>query len=84
MSNVGIPLRIIQEISGHNNLEQLQHYERGEAGSSQRSVSESFHAFLHQKSFDSIGKPQRHSHLTSITKRSLPALPVLPVLTSVV
>jgi integrase/recombinase XerD len=26
MSNAGIPLRIIQEISGHNNLEQLQHY----------------------------------------------------------
>ncbi len=83
-SNADIPLRIIQEISGHNNLEQLQHYERGEAGSSQRSDRESFHAFLHRKSFDSMGKPQRHSHLTSITKRSLPALPVLPVLTSVV
>ena len=26
MSNAGIPLRIIQEISGHNNLEQLQRY----------------------------------------------------------
>ena len=26
MSNAGIPLRIIQEISGHNNLEQFQHY----------------------------------------------------------
>jgi integrase/recombinase XerD len=26
MSNAGYPLRIIQEISGHNNLEQLQHY----------------------------------------------------------
>ena len=26
MSNAGIGLRIIQEISGHNNLEQLQHY----------------------------------------------------------
>jgi integrase/recombinase XerD len=26
MSNAGIPLRIIQEISGHSNLEQLQHY----------------------------------------------------------
>ncbi|WP_242729011.1 tyrosine-type recombinase/integrase [Microcoleus vaginatus] len=26
MSNAGIPLRIIQEISGHNNLQQLQHY----------------------------------------------------------
>ncbi|WP_333328238.1 tyrosine-type recombinase/integrase [Microcoleus sp. LAD1_D3] len=26
MSNAGIPLRIIQEISGHNNLEQLQKY----------------------------------------------------------
>jgi integrase/recombinase XerD len=47
MSNAGIPLGIIQEISGHSNLEQLQHYERGEAGSSQRSVSLSFHAFLH-------------------------------------
>jgi site-specific recombinase XerD len=46
MSNAGIPLRIIQEISGHSNLEQLQREERGEAGSSQRSVSESFHAFL--------------------------------------
>jgi integrase/recombinase XerD len=34
MSNAGIPLRIIQEISGHSNLEQLQHEERGEAGSS--------------------------------------------------
>jgi integrase/recombinase XerD len=33
MSNAGIPLRIIQEISGHSNLEQLQRYERGEAGS---------------------------------------------------
>jgi len=26
MSNAGIPLRIIQEISGHRNLEQLQTY----------------------------------------------------------
>ncbi len=26
MSNAGIPLRIIQEISGHRNLEQLQRY----------------------------------------------------------
>jgi integrase/recombinase XerD len=26
MSNAGIPLRVIQEISGHRNLEQLQHY----------------------------------------------------------
>jgi len=26
MSNTGIPLRIIQEISGHRNLEQLQKY----------------------------------------------------------
>jgi integrase/recombinase XerD len=26
MSNADIPLRIIQEISGHSNLEQLQHY----------------------------------------------------------
>jgi integrase/recombinase XerD len=26
MSNAGIPLRIIQEISGHRNLEQLQKY----------------------------------------------------------
>lgn len=26
MSNAGIPLRTIQEISGHRNLEQLQHY----------------------------------------------------------
>ena len=26
MSNAGIPLRIIQEISGHSNLEQLQRY----------------------------------------------------------
>ena len=26
MSNAGIPLRIIQEISGHSNLEQLQKY----------------------------------------------------------
>jgi hypothetical protein len=49
MSNAGIPLRIIQEISGHNNLEQLQREERGEAGSSQRSVSESFHAFLQEE-----------------------------------
>jgi integrase len=47
MSNAGIPLRIIQEISGHSNLEQLQRYERGEAGSSQRSDRESFYAFLH-------------------------------------
>jgi len=47
MSNAGIPLRIIQEISGHSNLEQLQREERGEARSSQRSVSEPFHAFLH-------------------------------------
>ncbi|HEY9890719.1 MAG TPA: tyrosine-type recombinase/integrase [Candidatus Sericytochromatia bacterium] len=39
MSNAGIGLRIIQEISGHSNLEQLQRYERCEAGSSQRSVS---------------------------------------------
>jgi hypothetical protein len=49
MSNAGIPLRIIQEISGHNNLEQLQREERCEAGSSQRSVSESFHAFLQEE-----------------------------------
>ncbi|MEG4047317.1 tyrosine-type recombinase/integrase [Microcoleus sp. Pol17_C1] len=49
MSNIGIPLRIIQEISGHNNLEQLQHYERGEAGSSQGSDRLSFPAFLHRK-----------------------------------
>ena len=46
MSNAGIPLRIIQEISGHSNLEQLQREERGEAGSSQRSNHLSFHAFL--------------------------------------
>lgn len=26
MSNSGIPLRVIQEISGHRNLEQLQRY----------------------------------------------------------
>ncbi|WP_293356530.1 tyrosine-type recombinase/integrase [Microcoleus sp. CAWBG51] len=26
MSNAGIPLRIIQEISGHSNLEQWQRY----------------------------------------------------------
>ncbi len=26
LSNAGIPLRVIQEISGHNNLEQLQKY----------------------------------------------------------
>ncbi len=26
MSNEGIPLRIIQEVSGHRNLEQLQKY----------------------------------------------------------
>jgi integrase/recombinase XerD len=26
MSNTGIPLRVIQEISGHRNLEQLQRY----------------------------------------------------------
>jgi integrase/recombinase XerD len=26
MSNAGIPLRVIQEISGHRNLEQLQKY----------------------------------------------------------
>jgi hypothetical protein len=50
MSNAGIGLRIIQKISGHNNLEQLQHYERGEAGSSQRSDRESFHAFLQRDS----------------------------------
>ena len=46
MSNAGIPLRIIQEISGHSNLEQLQREERGEAGSSQRSDRKSFPAFL--------------------------------------
>ena len=46
MSNAGIGLRIIQEISGHNNLEQLQHYERCEARASQRSDRQSFHAFL--------------------------------------
>ncbi|MEG4293354.1 hypothetical protein Q5692_32295 [Microcoleus sp. C2C3] len=46
MSNAGIGLRIIQEISGHSNLEQLQHEERGEAGSSQRSDRLCFHAFL--------------------------------------
>jgi len=46
MSNAGIPLRIIQEISGHNNLEKLQHYERGEAGSSAGSNRQSFHALL--------------------------------------
>jgi integrase/recombinase XerD len=39
MSNAGIGLRIIQEISGHSNLEQLQHYERGEAGSSAGSIA---------------------------------------------
>ena len=33
MSNAGIGLRIIQEISGHNNLEQLQREERCEAAS---------------------------------------------------
>jgi hypothetical protein len=49
MSNAGIPLRIIQEISGHSNLEQLQHYERGEAGSNQRSNRLSFHAFLQEE-----------------------------------
>ena len=49
MSNAGIPLRIIQEISGHSNLEQLQREERGEAGSSQRSDRLTFHAFLQGK-----------------------------------
>jgi hypothetical protein len=34
MSNVGIELRIIQEISGHSNLEQLQREERCEARAS--------------------------------------------------
>jgi integrase/recombinase XerD len=34
MSNAGIPLRIIQEISGHSNLEQLQRYARCEARAS--------------------------------------------------
>jgi hypothetical protein len=46
MSNARIGLQIIQEISGHSNLEQLQHYERGETGSSQKSDRQSFHAFL--------------------------------------
>jgi hypothetical protein len=50
MSNTGIPLRIIQEISGHSNLEQLQREERGEAESSQRSDRQSFHAFLQRDS----------------------------------
>jgi len=54
MSNAGIPLTIIQEITGHSNLEQLQHKERGEAGSSQRSVSQFFHAFLKRDSFFSL------------------------------
>jgi hypothetical protein len=49
MSNARIPLRIIQEISGHNNLEQLQREERGGAGSSQRSDRLSFHAFLQEE-----------------------------------
>jgi site-specific recombinase XerD len=49
MSNAGIPLRIIQEISGHSNLEQLQRYARGETGSNQRSDRQSFHAFLHKE-----------------------------------
>jgi site-specific recombinase XerD len=34
MSNAGIGLRIIQEISGHSNLEQLQRYARCEARAS--------------------------------------------------
>ncbi len=46
MSNAGIGLRIIQEISDRSNLEQLQREERREAGSSQRSVNLTFHAFL--------------------------------------
>jgi len=50
MSNAGIPLRIIQEISGHSNLEQLQRYERGEAESSAGSDRQSFHAFLQRDS----------------------------------
>jgi acetyl/propionyl-CoA carboxylase alpha subunit len=49
MSNAGIGLRIIQEISGHNNLEQLQHYERGETGSSAGSDRLFIDAFLHRK-----------------------------------
>jgi hypothetical protein len=49
MSNAGIPLRIIQEISGHSNLEQLQREERGEAGSSAGSHRLSFPAFLHDE-----------------------------------
>jgi hypothetical protein len=46
MSNAGIALRIIQEISGHSNLQQWQREKRGEAESSQRSDRQSFHAFL--------------------------------------
>jgi len=42
-------MRIIQEISGQNNLEQLQREERCEAGSSPRSDHESFHAFLQEE-----------------------------------
>jgi hypothetical protein len=67
MSNAGIPLRIIQEISGHNNLEQLQREERGEAGSSQRSDRESFHAFLEG---EILCFPPYHSQINQIEDES--------------
>ncbi|WP_339384889.1 hypothetical protein [Tychonema sp. LEGE 06208] len=45
-SNAGIPLRIIQEISRHRNLEQLQHYERGAGQNKSQERSLHFPCFL--------------------------------------
>jgi len=67
MSNAGIPLRIIQEISGHNNLEQLQRHERGQAGSNQKSDRLSFHAFLQG---DILYFPPYHSQINQIEDES--------------
>jgi hypothetical protein len=70
MSNTGIPLRIIQEISGHSNLEQLQREERGEAESSQRSDRQSFHAFL-QRDSDIPDQRLASGQLSTPTARDL-------------
>ena len=51
MSNAGIPLRIIQEISGHSNLEQLQRYLDVKPDQVERSDRFTFHAFLHGETY---------------------------------
>jgi len=49
MSNAGIPLRVIQEISGDHNLEQLQRYLEVKPEQVRSAIMQAFHALLQGK-----------------------------------